>query len=518
MIQWFCAGKDKPLLVLPTGTGKSVVCAEICRDVVEQTPHARVLVVTHVKELVRQNYEKLLAIWPHAPIGIYSAGLGRKDFNAQIMFCGIQSVYKKAAEIGHVDLVIVDEAHTLPRKSQGMWDQFFKDLCVINPKLRVGGMTATDFRLDSGNLTGGDRPQFDGVCYNYSIADAIKDGFLCEIVSANVQTHLRTDGVKKRGGEFIAGELERAVNTDALTAACCDELIELGEDRKTWLIFASGNAHAASIHEYLQSKGLHGYLVTQSTPASERLKATTDLEDGQCRYIVNNMILTTGFDCPRLDLIACLRPTQSAGLWVQICGRGTRLFPGKTNCLLLDFGRNLDRHGPIDQISGTDWYDKEAGEAPIKNCPECKCLCHAAAVACPDCGFTFPARELKITKKASDAQVFSFQKPEPFVTEVIDMRVKRHFGKDGKPDTMRVSYTTLSGQVSEFICYGHPVGSFAHNKATKWGGWKDTLDAALCATWPKPERIKIVKEGKYYAVVERYFKPQAVLPDAGLLS
>lgn len=332
-LQWFRDGKDKPLVVLPTGTGKSIVAADLCRRIVQGHSRARILVCVHVKELVKQNYEKLLAIWPGAPAGIYSAGLGLRQHNAQILFCGIQSVHRKAALIGHVDLLISDESHLIPRKGEGMWRTFEQDLKAINPKMVKLGMTATPYRLDSGLIVGGDKPQFNGICYEYGVSKAIGDGWLSEIISAPVTTHLTTEGVRKRGKEYIPGELEKAVDTDELTAACCDEIIELGKDRKSWLIFSSGNTHAKHIHEHLQSKGLKGYVVTQETNKTDRSTAIAQLTDGLCQYIVNNQILTTGFDCPRLDLIACMRPTQSAGLWVQMLGRSTRLYTPLTDLL-----------------------------------------------------------------------------------------------------------------------------------------------------------------------------------------
>lgn len=505
-IKWFCQGKDKPLIVLPTGTGKSVVCAELCRDIVQDAPHARVLVVTHVKELVRQNYEKMLAVWPDAPIGIYSAGLGKREASAQILFCGIQSVHRRAHEIGHVDVMIIDEAHTISRRGEGMWHNFESELRKINPKMVMLGLTATPFRLDSGSLYLGDAAQFNGVCYDYSVVDAINDGYLSEIVPAPVETHLKTHGVKKRGGEFIAGELERAIDTDEQTRSCCEEIIQLGKDRKSWLIFAAGNQHATHIHEYLQSRGYKGHVLTQSTKKKNRDQIISTFLDGQCRYIVNNMILTTGFDCPHLDLIACMRPTQSQGLWVQICGRGMRLSPGKNDCLLLDFGRNIERHGPIDKIKGRVYEEKEGGEAPIKVCDKCRELCHAAAAICPACGHEFPVNEVSLDKKASSDPVFSFQNKKEVTVNVLDMKVSRHKSKDPfKPDTMRVKYSSLTASVNEFICYDHPADSYAYQKAVKWGGPCDSIEAALKKDWTVPSKLIIVKDGKYWKVIKRIF-------------
>ena len=510
---WFREGKDAPLIVLPTGTGKSLVAAEICKAAAIKHPSIRILVCAHVKELVKQNYSKLKIMWPGAPVGIYSAGLGRKEGNAQIIFCGIQSVHRKAKEIGHIDVMIIDEAHMSPRTGDGMWRKFEAELRAINPKMKKVGLTATAFRLDTGLIIQGDNPQFEGVCYDYGLVEAIQDGYLNEIISAPVETVLSTDGVGKRGGEFIAGQLQSAVDTDEQTAACCEEIIKLGQERKTWLIFSSGNQHAIHIHEYLRSRGLKGFVVTQENSKTQRDEAIQALLDGQCQYIVNNMILTTGFDCPHLDLIACMRPTQSAGLWVQMVGRGTRLSPGKENCMLLDFGGNLERHGPIDKITGKVYEEKETdGEAPMKVCPSCMELCHAAALMCHQCDFMFPPNELSIDKKASTEAALSYQEGQPKDTLVFGVKYARHKSKKpGNPDTLRVSYTTMVGVINEFVCFDH-VSGFARKKADKWamvdpatGEPPADVDNALEYDWTQPSKLVIVKDGKYWKVQERVF-------------
>lgn len=504
-IKWFCDGKDRPLIVLPTGTGKSVVAAEICRDVKVNSPHTRIVVATHVKELVRQNYEKFLTVYPNAYAGIVSSGLKRKDYHKDIIFTGIQSAYRNAIKFGHIDLLIIDEAHCIPPKGMGMWNRFISDLKAINPNLKVGGMTATPFRTTTGTLIGGSHPQFDGVCYEYKILDAIKEGYLSEIVSAPVTTHLSTDGVGKRGKEFIESQLQDAVDVDELTKKCCDEIITLGKDRGSWIIFSSGNRHAKHIHEYLKSQGLYGYCIT-TDDQSLRDQAVQELTDGKCRYIVNNMIFTTGFDCPRLDLIACMRPTQSPGLWVQMCGRGTRLFDGKENCLLLDFGRNIDRHGPLDEISGTEWFEsKEKGEAPIKNCPECFEVIHASAMTCPNCGYKFPPRELNIAQTASRGAILSNQQQEPFDVEVIKITPRRHKGKNGKPDSLCLKYTTLVGDIREFLFYDHPEQSYPYQNTAKTFGALSSVEEALRKKWRTPKSMRVKKDGKYFKIIDRYY-------------
>lgn len=505
-LEWFGDGKEKPLIVLPTGTGKSLVQAALIQSILSDHPYVRILCATHSKELVKQNHDEILSIWPECPAGLYSAGLKRRDAHKQVLFCGIQSVYSKAMQLGKIDLVIVDECHTISRKSDSMWGQFFADAKAINPNVQIMGLTATDYRLDSGNLV---PHTFDGIAYEYSVLDAIKDGYLCEIVSAKVVTRLNTQGVGKRGKEYIAGELERAVDVDHLTKACCEEIVTLGADRRSWLVFAAGNSHARHITDTLISMGIYAKCVTQETPSEERDQIVADHKSGKLKCLVNNMIFTTGYNNRMLDLIACMRPTQSKGLWVQIVGRAMRLYPDKKNALLLDFGRNLDRHGPIDKIKGDEIGESSGkGEAPLKQCPKCYEPVYAACTICPNCEFEFPANEIDLTMKASDAAVFSSQ----IVAEdyrVLSVQYKKQNGRDGKPDSMMVIYNTLSGQIREWVFFDHPIGSMPRKKADTWckvrGLWAGSVDEGLAVAWPKPLIVNAIKDGKYYRIKNAVF-------------
>lgn len=506
-LQWFADGKERPIVVLPTGTGKSLVQAGLVQNILSEYPYVRIALATHSQELVQQNHDEILEIWPECPAGIYSSGLKRKDAHKQILFCGIQSVYAKAFELGHIDLIIVDEAHTISRKSESMWGKFFADAKNVNPNVQIIGLTATDYRLDSGNLV---PHTFNGVAYEYSVIDAIKEGYLCEIVSAKVQTHLKTAGVQKRGGEFVASALERAVDTDELTLACCQEILAFGHDRKSWLVFASGNKHAQHITDALVAMGVDARCVTESTSKDDRRKAVEDHKTGKLKCLVNNMIFTTGYNNPRLDLIACMRPTQSQGLWVQICGRGMRLHADKENCLLLDFGRNLDRHGPIDKIRGEEKdLPSGNGEAPLKQCPSCFEPVHAAVRHCPACGYEFPPNELNIVTKASDAAVLSTQiVPQEYT--VFSMTCKKHAGKDNKPDSMMVTYYTMSGQIREWVFFNHVAGTRPKREAIKWAKERGidvelNVDDALKINWPTPKNIVAIKDGKYYKIKKVIF-------------
>jgi DNA repair protein RadD len=176
--EYFRHHDGNPLIEIPTAGGKSLVMAAFIQEVLAQYPDERIIIVTHVRELIAQNYHELLRLWPGAPAGIYSAGLNRRDTQAQILLCGIQSVHKRAYDLQRCDLLLIDEAHLVPRSGNTMYRRFIDDLRVINPKLKIIGFTATPFRLDSGLLHEGDDALFTDIAYAVSIRDLIIPGLL----------------------------------------------------------------------------------------------------------------------------------------------------------------------------------------------------------------------------------------------------------------------------------------------------------------------------------------------------
>lgn len=309
-------GGGNPLVDLATGTGKSVVIAKLVRQVVEQFPDIRVVMLVHVKELVEQNAKALLRAWPQAPIGINSAGLGRRDKRSQILFASIQSVAKEdATTLGPRHLILVDESHLIPRAGSGMYQTFIGRMREAVPDLRVAGFTATPFRLDSGRMDEGEDRLFDETVYSYDIGRGVDDGYLSPLVSRATGAVIDVTNVARRGGEFVAGDLERAANVDAVTQAACDEIVAKGADRRSWLMFCAGVEHAEAVATALRARGVSVACVTGQTPRAERDRMIRDFREGRLRALTNANVLTTGFDAPRLDLIAMLRPTLSTSLY-----------------------------------------------------------------------------------------------------------------------------------------------------------------------------------------------------------
>src|SRR5690606_34936857 len=218
-----------------------------------------------VKELVEQNAKALIRTWPQAPIGINSAGLGRRDTRSPILFASIQSVYRIGKQLGPRDLVLVDEAHLVPSAGEGMYRRLLEDLRQTVPDLRVAGFTATPYRLESGRLDRGDDRLFSEIVYSYGIGRGIADGYLSPLISKATATALDVSGVAKRGGEFVAGSLADAIDKDDITRAAVAEIVALGQNRRSWLVFATGVAHAIHLRDEIRSHGISCETVTGET-------------------------------------------------------------------------------------------------------------------------------------------------------------------------------------------------------------------------------------------------------------
>lgn len=520
LYDYFQGHGGNPLIVIPTGGGKSAIASSFMHGAIAEHSDTRILYVVHVKELVMQTYLTLRNLWPDAPATIYSAGLGKKNMSGQIVFASIQSIYDKGFDLQNIDLMIVDEAHLIPHSGDGMYRRLVNDLRICNKYIKVIGLTATPYRMSSGSLVDGEDALFSDICYEKNIAELIADGYLARPVSKSMDTGFDVSGVKMTGGDFQRGALEKIVDDDLKTRPIVEEIIKHGQGRKSWLVFCTGVSHAQHVRDALKLAGISAECVTGKTPKEERDRMIADYKSGKIQALTNADILTTGFDAPRTDLLAVIRPTQSPGLWVQIVGRGMRIAEGKSDCLILDFGNNIFRHGPIDDINIKGKNKKKIGaDAPYKTCPNCKIVTHAAAKECADCGYIFPPPLPELQARASNLAILSSDKKSTAqVVKVLGVKFSLHY-KEGSKFTMRVKYNCGLTEISEWVCPEHmgiPRMKFI-NWWTTWGGARpipsstqEALDRARELT--TPYEITIMKNGKYHNVVAYEFnQPQGVL-------
>jgi DNA repair protein RadD len=371
---WMKNNDGNVCMVLPTGAGKSVIIAEIMRNALQNWPETKTLMLCHQKELLEQNAEKMRQHWPGAPMGIYSASIGRKQLGEPITFAGIQSIRTKAQEVGHIDLVLIDECHLVSHNDEGGYRAFMAELQAINPALRVIGLTATPYRLGHGLIT--DAPAiFADLIEPVSIEELVFRGYLSKLRSKVTGARLDVSKVKKRGGEYIEADLQRAVDTDDQNHAVVREVIARAEDRKAWLFFCTGVQHAQHVSYVLQKHGIFAACVTGDTPKAERAAILADFKAGKLRALTNANVLTTGFDYPDIDLIAMLRPTMSPSLYVQMAGRGMRPKSHTDHCLVLDFAGVVETHGPITAVQPRRKRDR------AKARHQSRCAIHATSFA-----------------------------------------------------------------------------------------------------------------------------------------
>lgn len=278
-----------PCVVLPTGAGKSVVIGSLVKTAVQDWPQTKVLMLVHSRELIQQNFDKLVKLWPNAPVAIYSAGLNSKQTDS-ITYAGIQSIHKKADILGHIDLVLADECHLISHEETGMYRNLLSSLKSINPLMRVVGFTATPFRLGHGKITDGEAI-FDDLIEPVTIEELQSQGFLSLLRSKVTNEKLSVQGVHKRGGEYIESELQKAVDKEDINSAIVEEIISYAENRKHWLIFCTGVNHAYNIRDQFLSRLIPAATITGATPLDERDELLRKFKAGEIKVLTNCDIL-----------------------------------------------------------------------------------------------------------------------------------------------------------------------------------------------------------------------------------
>lgn len=368
----FRASSEPALVVLPTGSGKSLVIAELAR-----LARGRVLVLAHVRELVEQNHAKYQAYGLEADI--FSAGLKRKEATRQVVFGSVQSVVRNLERFNDANftLLVIDESHRVSLNEDASYGQVIEHLRRQNPQLKILGLTATPYRLGQGFIyfrhhhgmvRGSEESFFRDCVFEQPLRLMVKQGYL----AAPKRLDMAIEGYDfsalkpASSGLFQEEALNRVVAGSRATPGIIEQIIARGVDRQGVMIFAATVAHAEEIMGYLPTA--EAALITGATPSQERKALIDAFKARALKYLVNVAVLTTGFDAPHVDLIAILRPTESISLYQQMIGRGLRLSPGKEDCLILDYAGN-----PWDIFAPEVGEPKpDSDSEPVQvECPEC---------------------------------------------------------------------------------------------------------------------------------------------------
>ena len=511
---WFSKNPDgNPCLVLPTGSGKSHIIAALVKDAVQSYPDTRILMLTHSKELITQNLEKLKQHWSDAPVGVYSASLKSRDLNQAITYAAIQSVRNKAAQIGHISLCIVDEAHAINHAQTGGYRRLMKGLLEINPDMRVVGLTASPYRLGHGMIHQGDDVLFDAIIEPVSIEELVNQNYLAPLRSKHTQLTYDTNGIRKSAGDFVASAIAAIFNTDDTNEQVVQETIKRAHDRKSWLIFCATVDHANEMCRLFNEQGIATACVTGGTPLDERDDIIRRFKCGEIRAITNVNVLTTGFDHTGIDCIVFLRPTMSPGLYYQMAGRGLRVDPCKTDCLVLDFAGNVSRHGPITAIQPPRKGGNGSGEMATKACPECQEVVLITARECPNCAHVFKPKEDKNHLVLHDDDIMGF---DPIEMNVTGWAWRTHKSRTSGKDMLKATYYgNLSDQpIVEYFPVTHDgyagekarqnVASIANQAGVDYRWLIDMeFSAKRIQSGTPPAVIKFKRDGKFFRVLRR---------------
>jgi DNA repair protein RadD len=342
-----------PALQLATGTGKSLIIAELAR---RRLP-GRTWVLTHVQQLVRQNAATYARHTGSEP-GVVCTGLKRRDYDAPVIYGTIQTVISATGRMPPPELIIIDEAHRVPH-NHGKPTQYERVLSG-QPQARRIAMTATPWRMDNGVIHGeGEQFWFDRLAYSYNVPRAVKEGYLCPLVGVETAVQLDVGGVRI-DSDYVQSEVA-SLETQEWLISVARSIGELASRRRHGAVYCP--TVAAADRAALIIGAMTGWsteVLTSALDEEQRQAVLGRFMSGETRVLCSVDMLTTGFDHPALDCIVCLRPTLSSSLWVQMQGRGTRLHESKRNCLILDYVGNLIRLGGVDMM---ETYYREKGDA-----------------------------------------------------------------------------------------------------------------------------------------------------------
>ena len=526
---WFDTRPEDPTLIaLPTAAGKTIIFSHFIKEVFSKNPKARFLIMAHRKELVAQAESKLKSVWPDAPVGVLAAGMKRFQHNAQILVASRDTLAspKRLEKVGKFDYMIIDEAHNVPPSSLTRYKKII-DTLSERQSMKVMGCTATPYRMGQGYIYGKRKDHFfKGLAYSVSIPELIQAGYLCRLSAFAVNDNAIIDAgkvsLKFKGGDFREKELEDIAMVDETIIEVISDWIDNAytKGRTASVFFCVSVLHAQKMTQYLQQHGISAAVVTGETPNQERDKILADFESGKIHALCNVGVLTEGWDAPRTDCIALLRPTQSVGLYVQMCGRGMRLHDDKENCLLLDYGENVARHGCLDEVEPGESLP---GRYKPKICASCNAINSPSAKECIECGQVFESTQSKVlwtkkerevakrTKAERQAVLSDEKKASPpknkTITDIFASVVKSKNGSEYCQVVFTVKDEFFPKKMP--LMFGHPT---AHNMAvrkwkkitTKWGSPSQPWMAAELinsGAFDTISEIIVQKQGKYENVV-----------------
>ena len=467
MALWNCLTTEPdshPVAALPTGSGKTVVISKLIKGYLHVNPGNKVLVISHTEDIVLQDSIALDREFAPIKCGVYAAGLNRRELK-KITVATIHSIYRIGTLFKDYNLVIIDEAHAIPFDGEGMYRRLFSQI----KQAQYCGVSATCFRQKGGYIYGEDR-LFNKIVSDWTTKEKynqlVREGFICKMVTKQTKTKMNTDNAREQNGDFLQADLSRDNDIVELNERIVKETVKNAASYKKWLVFCIDIDHAEHINELLNTHGISTELLHSRTIEAKRT-IINRFRDSDTKALVSVGMIVTGFDLPEIDLLVIIRPTTSLVLHVQMIGRGSRIAKGKDHCLVMDYGGNLARLGPINEIEVNNKKKKtRKNRKPLaKACPSCGAMYGLKKKVCDECGHEFTFKS-KLYSEASRQEVFADINDIKYIwLDVSDILYMRHI-KEGSPDSMRVHYICNGRTIKEWICYDH-LG-YAGDRAKDW--------------------------------------------------
>ena len=432
------------VIQVPTGSGKSIIIAEIVESFAKN--NRRVLVLCHQAEILLQNFQAAKTLNK----SVFCTGLGMKEDDAFVVFASRDS-YSRKHSFAPFDLIIIDEAHLVSPDEESSYQRI---VARTHPKY-VLGLTATPYRLDNGFIYG-DNNIFNKLLYTIPMTKLMEEGHLAPFIWPENVKLVESEKIKKVAGDYKLDEqaklyTERIVDT-AIKAWCA-----VAHDRRLSLFFCCSVEHA----KLVQSRLPNSELITGETPSHKREEIICKAKYGELKALVNVGVLTTGIDIPIIDCIVFMRATTSASLFVQCLGRGLRPYQDKSNCLILDFAGNYETFGHPDtpfikrksnrKMNEHDFEtmligllgENRVNAGRLKKCPVCEFQVPNATKKCLNCDHIFVNH------------IDNFYTGESDWANVQNIEFIDSVTKKGEPCKI-VTYHTDRGKIREWLLLKYP--------------------------------------------------------------
>lgn len=533
------------LLVLPTAAGKSVLLGKLITEICQKWPDQRVLLLSHIQELIIQNHSKIMLCWPKAPAGIYSASLNRRQPHFPIVTASIQSVYKKADLLGPRDLLFVDECHMMAPGNAGMYSELIVGLLAMNPNMKICGASATPYRTDSGALHQIEGALFDDVIIDIPIQRLLDEGYITPPIGKHQLMQADMHGVKITAGEYNIKQMAAKFDQKEFIDAALDSDMEAFKDRKSIALFCATVENAEHVAAAMTARGIHTETLDGEMNAVMRKDRLDRFRSGELRGLASVGVMTTGTDIPNMDCLVIFRATQSPGLYQQIVGRGFRVVYAegadistaearraaiangpKPNFIVLDHGGNIDRHGPITSVTKPQVREKgerrPAERSKIKVCEMCRTANTLEALTCVLCGVPLkdvrnPTAGLDVHASTADIMGTPFSRGEVAQWFKVDRAMYNLHRKADSPDSLRVTYECGVMFIEEWIHFER----HGHKRRAAEAWWRERTSGAIpvtsaqaikmCESLKSPSRIQVRKRDKFYDVLRYEFTTEEKL-------